>query len=79
VADESSLERISNAGTYLSYLAYISIEDMKHFGINNVRVDDGKAWNPDPQKRVDGLIKITLVDDIENRLVEIKQQLAQVP
>jgi len=78
VADESSLDRIRKAGTYSSYLAYLSIEDMKYFGIDHVRVNEGKAWNPDPQKQADGLIKITLVDDIENRLADIKQKLDQV-
>ena len=59
------------------YAAYVSIDDVKYFGITNVRVEDDKDWKP---RVVPGfnLIKVTLVEDMENRLSEIKDRLNRV-
>lgn len=78
VADESSLEKITDAASWTQYGAYISIEDMKYFGVNHVRVKGEKAWAPEKSKvAIKALIKVTLVEDVEQRLSEIKEHLSR--
>lgn len=78
VADENGVTKIEEAGPYLTWLTYISIEDMKYFGINNVSVDEGKVWNPEANEHDAGLIRVNLVEDVEQKLAELKHHLNQV-
>ncbi len=77
VADKSSLEQFTKAGTWKNYGAYISIEDMRYFGVDNVSVVKDKTWKPRSNIPGTALIKVELVDDIESRLAELNRRLEQ--
>ncbi len=79
LAESDSRRDIDKYGDYKNWGLYLSVNDMKFFGRDNVIISGGERWQPELSRyHVEGILRVQLAQNFADRMKALNSKLAEI-